>query len=93
MHDDAASMENAQPIRCFIYRSRKKDGLYLFVSAEDDFSRVPATVMSYFGKPERAMELELTPDRRLARADAAEVIAKLNENGFYIQLPPPDPFL
>ncbi|MFA7097653.1 MAG: YcgL domain-containing protein [Gammaproteobacteria bacterium] len=49
--------------------------------------------MSFFGQPERAMELELTPERRLARADAAEVIAKLNENGFYIQLPPPDPLL
>lgn len=84
-------MKNAQPIRCFVYRSRKKEGLYLFVMAEDDFSRVPAAVMSYFGEPERSMELELTPDRPLARADAAEVIAKLEENGFYIQLPPPDP--
>jgi len=84
-------MENTQPTRCFVYRSRKKDGLYLFLKAEDDFTRVPDAVMSYFGTPERSMELELTPERPLARCSAAEVIAKLEENGFYIQLPPPDP--
>jgi uncharacterized protein YcgL (UPF0745 family) len=41
-----------------------------------------------FGAAERAMTLALTPERHLARADAADVLRCIRENGFYLQLPP-----
>jgi uncharacterized protein YcgL (UPF0745 family) len=36
------------------------------------------------------MELDLFPDKKLAQANAKEVIEKLNDQGFYLQLPPAD---
>jgi uncharacterized protein YcgL (UPF0745 family) len=34
------------------------------------------------------MDLELTPERKLAREDAGKVIASLKEKGFFVQMPP-----
>ncbi len=74
---------------CFIYRSSKKDELYLFLATEDDFECVPEEVMKAFGAPKKAMELQLTPGMKMARSKAEEVIANLKERGFHLQMPPP----
>jgi uncharacterized protein YcgL (UPF0745 family) len=34
------------------------------------------------------MVLLLTPERKLARVDAAEVLGKIQEQGFFLQMPP-----
>lgn len=77
-------------IHCYIYRSLRKDGLYLFVLEEDQFDCIPESLAQYLGKLEKAMELDLHPTRKLSRGDAREVIEKLKEQGFYIQIPPQD---
>jgi uncharacterized protein YcgL (UPF0745 family) len=41
-----------------------------------------------FGQLEYVMTLDLHRRRRLARASAAEVRQKLEEQGYYLQLPP-----
>ena len=46
--------------------------------------------MNTLGNLSFVMELELYPEKYLAQADAAEVIEKLNKQGFYLQLPPAD---
>jgi uncharacterized protein YcgL (UPF0745 family) len=74
---------------CYIYRSSKKDELYLFIAEEDDFECVPEEVMKAFGAPKKAMELELTPETKMARSKPAEIIANLKERGFHLQMPPP----
>lgn len=74
-----------------IYKSRKKQELYLFLRKEGDFSCVPAPLLQSFGPPEWVMRLELTPDRTLARSNVVEVMQKLAVDGFYLQMPPPDP--
>jgi len=74
---------------CYIYRSKKTAELYLFLAKEDDFDTVPAEVMKNFGMPEKAMELELSAQSKLARSKPEEVIRNLKERGFHIQLPPP----
>ena len=56
-----------------VYRSNKKDEMYLYVSIKDDFSKVPEALMKVFGKPEFAMQLNLTNRKSLARADIEEV--------------------
>jgi uncharacterized protein YcgL (UPF0745 family) len=71
-----------------VYRSNRRPGTYLFVDAAEDFSRVPAELAKHFGRPVQAMELELTPERRLAQASAGEVLEGIQDNGFYLQLPP-----
>jgi uncharacterized protein YcgL (UPF0745 family) len=73
---------------CFIYKSLKKEHLYLYVDKKDDFSRVPEALFGSFGKMEFVMELELTPERKLAQEDAVKVIDSLATKGFFVQLPP-----
>lgn len=34
------------------------------------------------------MDLELTPERKLAKEDAGKVIESLKTKGFFVQLPP-----
>ena len=81
-------MTTETPINCIIYKSNKKEGLYLYVLKEDDFLDVPEPLMKNFGKPEFAMELELNSERKLARADTAEVMQGLTRQGYYLQVPP-----
>ena len=80
-------------MKCFIYKSSKKAQLYLYLPEKDNFEAMPPILMETMGNAEFVMELELTPERKLARARADEVIAGLQENGFYLQMPPKDPLL
>jgi uncharacterized protein YcgL (UPF0745 family) len=77
-------------MQCFIYKSVKKEFLYLYVTQQDDFSRVPAELLNHFGQLAFVIELDLTPERQLAREDSKKVIASLQEKGFFVQLPPRD---
>jgi len=78
----------ADPVICSIYRSSRKEGMYLYVDKRDGLEPVPEALMKTFGRADHAMDLMLTPDKRLARADAADVLAALKEQGFYLQVPP-----
>lgn len=73
---------------CFIYKSLKKEYLYLYIAKKDDFSQVPETLFNSMGGIEFVMELELSAERRLAGEDAVKVINSLKEKGFFVQLPP-----
>jgi uncharacterized protein YcgL (UPF0745 family) len=73
---------------CFIYKSLKKEHLYLYVDKKDDFSKVPEELFNSFGRMEFVMDLELTPERKLAKEDAEKVLTSLKEKGFFVQLPP-----
>ncbi len=73
---------------CTIYRSAKHEGMYLYVEKKEDLSRVPEALLKRFGRPERAMTLLIEPTRKLARVDTQSVLAALDEEGFYLQLPP-----
>jgi uncharacterized protein YcgL (UPF0745 family) len=75
-------------ILCTIYRSRKQADLYLFVRQSDGLARVPQELLARFGEPEQVMILALTPERRLARGSATEVLAALVNKGYYLQIPP-----
>lgn len=79
--------------RCTIYKSLKKDGLYLYLRDRDMLGKLPEALLKIIGNTELVMELELTPERTLARADINEVIKSLDEKGFYVQMPPRDPAL
>lgn len=74
---------------CAIYKSPKKDEMYLYIAKRDDFSAVPAELMSVFGKPQFVMLFNLLGEKNLARADKQEVLNKIENEGFYLQLPPP----
>jgi uncharacterized protein YcgL (UPF0745 family) len=81
-------MTKIQGLPCWIYRSPRKDEMYLYLEKEDDFSRVPEVLMSRFGTPAKVMQLTLTPQRTLAREDVNRVMANLRAQGFHLQMPP-----
>lgn len=83
-----AQPEVATKILCNVYRSRSKSDLYLFVHHQRGLATVPDQLLAHFGKPEQVMTLALSPQSRLARAKAADVLAALAHQGYYLQMPP-----
>ena len=75
-------------MRAYVYKSLKKADTYVYFAARDEFARLPASLQAQLAPLKFVLELELTTERRLARADADEVRAHLVERGFYLQLPP-----
>ncbi len=74
-------------MQCYIYRSSIKDGLYVYLKDEDGLENLPAPVKKQLGTPEFAMQIEITPDRKLGQEDARDVIKNLETQGFHIQMP------
>ncbi len=74
---------------CTIYKSSRKAQTYLFVNKRDDFSSVPEALMKTFGTPNLVTIINLDTKDKLAMADLDKVKSSLNEQGFYLQLPPP----
>ncbi len=72
----------------FIYKSLKQEDLYLYVLRENDFADVPESLLTSIGQSELVMPLELTLERQLARADVSQVMQQLQDQGFYVQMPP-----
>jgi len=72
---------------CAVFRSARHTGMYLYVPREQGLGAVDDSLLRHFGKPAHVMDLLLTPDRRLARAVAEDVLAAIHEKGFYLQLP------
>ena len=75
-------------MQCFIYKSLKKEYLYLYIVKKDDFSNVPDALVSSLGKMEFVIELVLSPERKMARENAGKVIDSLKTQGFFVQMPP-----
>ncbi|ASW80686.1 YcgL domain-containing protein [Vibrio anguillarum] len=73
---------------CSIYKSSKKEGTYLYIPKKDDFSQVPDTLMAMFGKPTLVMVVKLE-GRTLAQVNIEKVKDSLENEGFFLQLPPP----
>lgn len=85
--DTTTSTRNAT-VLCEVFRSPKKEGMYLYIDREEGLERVPEALLTVFGTPESALVFKLTVDRPLANASAPEVMAALSEQGFYLQMPP-----
>ena len=73
---------------CLIYRSEKKTDTYLYLAEELEFSDIPEELQKSFGEPHFVMRLELDSNSKLARVETQNVLAALDEHGFYLQLPP-----
>ena len=73
---------------CDIYRCSKKEGMYLYLPKGVDCQQLPDALLKAVGKMELAMTVLLTHDKKLARAKASDVLAAINHQGFYLQMPP-----
>jgi len=71
-----------------VYKSGKREEMYLYVERGADFKTLPEPLMASFGAPLHVLDVVLTPEKKLARADARQVLDALYEQGFYLQMPP-----
>ncbi len=79
---------------CSIYKSSRKDEMYLYVPKAKGLQAVPEALLAGFGQPRHVTDLVLSPERPLARADVSKVMEHLESAGFYLQMPPPpEPWL
>ena len=74
-------------VKCYIYRSTRKQGLYIYLPRANNFSAIPAALLKKSGALELALEIELTVKSKLNREDAATVIDNLLNQGYHVQLP------
>ena len=89
---------------CDIYRSSKRDEMYLYVARSnqqgasqanadgdntaDPFENVPESMQKAFGRATFVMQLELTQERKLARVSTMRVLDALQTQGYFVQMPP-----
>lgn len=75
-------------VLCQVFRSPRKQEMYLYVEKARGLEVVPEVLMSQFGDPEAVMVLLLSPESKLARADTDAVLASIASIGYYLQMPP-----
>jgi uncharacterized protein len=75
-------------MHAYVYKSQRKADTYLYLAARDDFACLPAPLREQLGALHFVLDVALTPERRLAQADAAVVRANLASRGFHVQFPP-----
>ena len=75
-------------ISCDVYKSDRRELMYLYVLEAEGLERVPAALMKTFGNPTFVMNVELTPDKALAKEDSKVVIEHLETQGYHLQMPP-----
>lgn len=73
---------------CDIYKSPRKEQMYLYVEKARALADVPEPLLQSFGEPEFVMTLMLKPDTRLARVERDEVERVILEQGYFLQMPP-----
>lgn len=73
---------------CSIYKSPRKNEMYLYTLKSDGLERIPEGLLTVFGKPVHTFDLVLSPERALAREDIHEVLGHLDTQGYHLQMPP-----
>ena len=73
---------------CQVFKSLRQQEMYLYVEKLRGVADVPEDLMARFGEPRPVMVLLLSPERKLARVDVVAVLASIEKQGFYLQMPP-----
>ena len=72
-----------------IFKGHKKEEMYLYVEQKNGLKTVPDDLLATFGQTESVMVLLLTKDKKLARVTASDVLAAIEDQGYFLQMPPP----
>jgi len=74
-------------IECAVYKSSKKDEMYVFIPTKTPLSELPEELLKVLGQAEMVMTLNLTPEKKMARGTADIVMKSIEEKGFHLQMP------
>lgn len=84
-------------MKCDIYRSDKKQGMYLYIEQPNNqkepnpvfaLNTLPIALQGVFGLPSWVMSLEITSERKLAQVKGEQVLQSIAQKGYFLQLPP-----
>lgn len=77
----------SKEIECAVYKSLKKDEMYVFIPTTTPLSDLPDELMKVLGQAELVMTLDLTPEKKMARGTATEILKSIDKQGFHLQMP------
>jgi uncharacterized protein YcgL (UPF0745 family) len=72
-----------------VYKSSKKDEMYLYVPKADGLKHIPEALLQVFGTPIHVLDMPHKLGRDLARISSDKLRNEIAEKGFYLQMPPP----
>ena len=75
-------------MHAYVYKSQRKADTYVYLAQRDSFDVLPDAVRAQLGTLSFVLDVALTPERKLAREDAAVVRERLRTQGFFLQMPP-----
>lgn len=70
-----------------VFRSSKKADTYLYVRRGQAWEELPDSLQAIFGNPVHAMDLVMTPERKLARTTGKQVLEAIADKDFFLQMP------
>ena len=76
-------------MHAYVYKSQRKSDTYVYLRERDGFGLIPEPLRASLGGLAFVLELELAPERKLAREDVMVVRTNLAARGFHLQFPPP----
>ena len=71
-----------------VYASARKSDTYLYMAEASALDELPEALQGLLGALRPVITLELTADKVLARTTGAELLQKIADDGYYLQLPP-----
>ena len=77
-------------MQVFVYKSEKKQDHYLYLACKHKDAEVPTALLGMLGELSLVVELDLSSDTHLAQARADDVLADIDQQGFYLQMPKRD---
>lgn len=71
---------------CAVYKTHKRNGVYLFVKEKGCFSDVPKALLDQLGSLELVMVLPFVSQKKLVKTDPKTLINALNNTGYFLQI-------
>ena len=81
-------MTEPDAMLCTIFKGSRESELYLYVPQKAGKENIPEGLRERMGDIIEVMTLQLTSDKKLARANSVKVLNDIKEKGYYLQLPP-----
>ncbi len=75
-------------VNCNVFRCSKNDEMYLYIHQDKTRDDLPEELITMVKELTHVIDLELTPERKLAREDVLVVMKNLEEKGYHLQMPP-----
>lgn len=73
-------------MECAVYKSSKKDETYVFIPTTTPLSDLPDELLKVLGQAEMVMTLNLTPEKKMARGTAIDIMESIEKQGFHLQM-------